>query len=153
MRELVFPGGVVVLALLLGCSNGTVKPRKACGQPPPTAAPEALLVYPVSGATGVPDAIGETIVSGDPNIITQMSLEVASTSTSVPIGAFTSAPSPLPSPNALPTGLYEPLEVAPLPTLSPATTYTVGFRYNVYPSTEPQCADYFYMAVGSFTTK
>ena len=70
--------------------------------------------------------------------------------TPVPVGAFTVAPSPLPSPLASGSGAYL---AAPLPTLAAATTYTLTFVYPDFNGLLPTCVGPVNRAIGSFTTQ
>ena len=87
------------------------------------------LAYPIPGATGVPTAAGNLVFYGSlPSSFTGL---LTSASSSIELGAFGPAPSPLPSPLA-PRGTGpgdggEPLAGVAFPQLAPATTYTISF--------------------------
>lgn len=144
-------GGVVIAAC--GGSGSPASNVATCGPPPPSAAPPLVLVYPIPGAVGVPIALGEAIFLGPYSLDT-----VAITSSSgaaVSTGGFMVAPSPLPSPNAAPSN-YNPASgpfiAVPVPTLSPATTYSVTYSYQGYADSPPSCTSTVTLPLGSFTT-
>ena len=144
-----------VASLAAGCDGGsTASALKSCGMPPPVPVPEMWLSYPEPNATGVPVNVGTIIFAGissgyfGPNIVT-----VAGPSGDVPVGAFTSPPSPLPSPLAVPSGWGGPYVAAPVPTLSPQTTYNVSFTYVDWADKPPACRTDVTQALGSFTTQ
>ena len=140
---------------LVACGGGgTVASRLAtCGPPPPSAPPRLLLIYPVPGATEVPDALGEAVFLGPYSLV---AVEISSSGGSIPLGAPTVAPSPLPTPNAVPTNYgpgSAPFIAVPVPTLSPATTYTVNYAYQDYANNPPSCTAQVTLPLGAFTTK
>lgn len=145
---------IVAVLLAAACNSGSVHATATCGPPPPTAAPLNFLVYPQPGATNVPDDLGVLVVTNDGGLVSSTSLQISSKTANVPLGAATSVPSPLPTPNAIGTGAeYMTLVAVPLPKLSPATAYAVSYRYDIYPASEPQCARFASSPIGSFTTR
>lgn len=142
-----------------GGSGGTVNspPSSAsCGSPPPVAIAELWLSYPEPGATSVPTDIGEIVFAGDDtNYFGPDTVNVSTpTQVSVPVGAFTAAPSPMPTPYATPAAQSGdvPYEAVPVPRLSPSTTYTVSYTYRDWANTPPSCTQSITQQLGTFTT-
>lgn len=143
---------------LVACGGGGVTaPAATCGPPPPVPAPFLALSYPEPNATNVPDAFGTLIFVGQtadyfgPSSVTL----ATAAAVNVPVGAFTAPPSPLPSPYAVPSGFSGnvPFVAAPIPTLSPSTTYSVTFNYADYSGIPPTCTSTYTNPLGSFTTQ
>ena len=150
-----FVSSVVAVTLLVACAGGATNPgvNPGCGFPPPLPAPPApYLIYPAPNATAVPDNAG-VLVFGGPSA--SGPIAIFTSGVSVPIGAFTAAPSPLPSPHATPGAQFSnyPYYAAPIPTLSPASTYTVTSSYQTWADTPPSCTATATQTLGSFTTQ
>jgi hypothetical protein len=115
-----------------------------------------FLSYPPPGSTNVSIDIGELIVAGQPyGFYDDAKINMApGNNTSVPVGAYTAAPSPLPSPFATPSGFGGdvPYYAAPIPTLSPATAYTLTYTYTDFNGVPPSCTGPVTLQLGSFTT-
>lgn len=149
---------VFIASLLAACGGGAVTQAQhvapTCGPPPPSAAPNLQLVYPEPAATDVPASIAYLVISGD--ITTRYGTGVLSMQSSsgiaVPVGAYTAAPSPLPTPHATPAG-GGPYIAAALAALSPATTYSVKYAYTDYTGVPPSCIGSYAQPLGSFTTQ
>jgi hypothetical protein len=111
------------------------------------------MVYPVPGATNVPDSLSTLVFAGQPlsgpSGSPSIELSVGDTQLAT-ISAFGAAPSPLPSPavSPLPAGPYESISI---PSLSPHTTYSVTYQYTFPGSGE--CAGTVNMPMGNFTTQ
>jgi hypothetical protein len=156
---LTFVFAFVTVAVLVACGGGA-DPNSpiataTCGPPPPSAPPSLFLVYPMPGATGVPDDIGIVVVAGVAGT-SQDSVTLSSAGGSVPVGAFTAAPSPLPTPHVTPGAQFGPgvaYSAVPVPTLSPATTYTVKNAYPDWADNPPSCTTTVTQTLGTFTTQ
>jgi hypothetical protein len=141
---------VLGVALLVACSSAPT----GCGPPPPVAYAQLWLVYPIPGATGVSTSIGEVVFADLDGISTQVA--ILSPAGRVPVGTFTAAPSPLPSPRVTPGsqfGAGVPYVAAPVPTLSATTTYTVSFTNIEWADNPPSCQAYVTQTLGTFTTR
>lgn len=156
------PGIVVALAALcaalVACGGGGSPSTAAtCGPPPPVPIPLAFLSYPEPGATAVPDAIGDiVVVASVQDYFGPTSISLATSSNvPVPVGTYTSPPSPLPTPYAVPTGFQSPIPFlgVPVPAFSPATTYVVTYNFRDFGNTPPACRSQNSTTLGSFTTK
>jgi hypothetical protein len=156
----------VGLALFLAVAAGVACSSKStpvvnCGLPPPLPIPELILLYPAPGATGVPDAIDSLVFSGNGEDYfgpTTIALTTMSTDGAVSVvaqGTPGPAPSPLPSPLATPSGLGidTPNSGLPVPTLSPATTYSVSRTYEDFSEQPPTCRTKISETLGTFTTQ
>lgn len=134
-------GGVA----LGGCnSTSSSTPAVPCTVP---SGPIAL-VYPATGSTGIPDNFPGVVFATQSGLpfYYQAVLQAAQGGTPFPLAGMANAPSPLPSPNQLPTftnPIYQLSSFSGL--LSPATNYTVYFN-NGYSN----CTA---VAVGSFTSR
>lgn len=151
-------------SVLAACGGGQADPSSGassaptCPPPPtiPTPVP-AWLDYPPNGTANVSVNVGAVIEKGvqEPG---QTGLAITVTTAlgaSVPLGAATSAPSPLPSPFATPPPTYPitgPYVAIPLPTLSPNTVYNIADTYSGWANNPPQCSTQYSQPVGSFTT-
>jgi hypothetical protein len=147
-------------ALLCACGGGVGADQPTsspgCGSPPPTTHPQLWLVYPMPNATSIPDNVGSAIFADIAGLQPQDSVTISSPMGQVPVGAFTSAPSPLPSPRVTPGnefGANAPYVAVPLPTLSPATTYTVNYTYQDWADNPPSCTMMNTQTLGAFTTQ
>lgn len=163
MKARVFPAAAPALALaaasmlVAACGGGgTSSPGPSCGSPPPVPLSILFLSYPIPGATNVPDAIGEMVFAGSPNdYFGPTTVTVADAAKNqLPVGAYTAAPSPLPTPYAVPSGFANgPFVAVPVPAFSPATTYTVTYNYLDFGNTPPACRTQNSTTLGSFTTR
>lgn len=124
-----------------------------CGMPPPVPAPWLALVYPEPGAANVPVSIRQLVLAGNyygyyDNAAVTMT---AGDGMIVPVGAYTAAPSPLPSPHATPAQ-GTPYVAVPVPTLSPATTYALSYTFTDFNGIPPACTGPVTWPLGSFST-
>ncbi len=124
--------------------------------PPPVPPPTLFLSYPENGSVNVSIAVGRLLFIGVPqgfygNAAVSM---VSTAGTAVPVGAYTAAPSPLPSPHAVPSGASGdlPYVAAPIPTLSPATSYALSETYTDFNGVPPTCTAPVTQSLGSFST-
>ena len=128
-----------------------------CGMPPPVPNPSLQLVSPLPGSTSVSTGIGLLIFAGMPQGFydTATVTMTASSGANVPVGAYTAAPSPSPTPYPVPSGWSGnvPYVAAPIPTLSPATTYTLSYTYLDFNGVPPSCTGPVTLPLGSFNTK
>ncbi len=140
---------------IIGVTSGPTCPPPSPG---PTPFPP-VLIFPMPGATGVPANAAEIVFAGTFDASYGPGYYTLATSggTRIPIGAVTSAPTPLPSPAATLPPDYSPnwpYEAVPIPILSPATTYEFGYTATGYdPNDPPACTSQFSQQVGAFTTK
>jgi hypothetical protein len=148
---------IFIASLLAACGGGyTASPRPSlqapCGPPPPSAAPFLALEYPEPNATNVPASIGMLLFAGSSGGVT-IAMRSSSGST-VPIGTPTAAPSPIPTPYATPSnfGGNVPYFAAPIPALSPATTYSLSYTYSDFNGIPPSCYGPATQQLGSFST-
>ena len=158
LRASWLPFGAFALAISLGCeNNGGIVAGSASAIPSPTptatasvpscplqfAAPQML--YPIPGASGVPDGPQTFVFTAIPQtgVIALLTDPAGDTFRSA---AFSAPPSPLPSPLASPPSGAT-LAGAAVPALAPATTYRVTFQ-DAGPCTSPIAG-----SAGSFTTK
>lgn len=142
-------------SIAAGCGGGTIA-TKSCGFPPPVPIPAMFLSYPEPNATNVPVNVGIVIFGGvTSGFYGSNTVTVAGPSGDVPVGAFTSAPSPLPSPHAVPSGWGGaiPYVAVSIPTLSPRATYNVSFTYIDWANNPPSCKTNVTQPLGSFTTQ
>jgi hypothetical protein len=156
---------VTLLAILAACgggyvsnSGGTRGPSDSaqCGSPPPVASPWLSLSYPVPYATNVPTAIGVLVFAGAPSSrLGTAKVAVSSAHGTVPVGPFSAAPSPMPSPYATPSGVsgHYPYVAVPIPTLASRTVYSVSYTYTDWESTAPSCSTTITRLAGRFTTQ
>jgi len=148
-----------VLLAACGGGGGRVTPHgtATCGPPIPGPRPVLDLSYPEPNATGVPVNIGELVFVGFyQGVVGNAVLNVAAASgAAVPVGAFVPAPSPMPTPYAIPPGWSGdiPFVAAPIPTLSPAATYTVTYTFTDDGGPPPACTVQVTATSGAFTTK
>jgi hypothetical protein len=79
----------------------------------------------------------------------------SSSGSNVPLGEPTAAPSPIPTPYATPStfGGNIPYFAAPIPTLSPATNYSLSYSYSNFNGIPPSCYGPVTRQLGSFTTR
>ena len=168
--------GLLVLAALLAACGGASTPGtptpahtstvslSGATCPPPSPVPTPLppvLIYPVPGASAVPDNLSAVVFAGSydgtygPGYYTL----TASTGTPVPVGTPTAAPSPLPTPAATlpPNYVADRIAYTALPitgTLAAATTYTFGYTQTDYNGSNPPiCRTVNSFTVGTFTTQ
>lgn len=139
-------GLAIVIALAAAVvANGCSQTQSTTGPPPWRGVPcPALAVvgpqvlYPIPGATGVPTVAGSFVFAGDYPATLVVDLAPASGPT-VDLGKLGAAPSPLPSPEAMPQSTPPagstpaPLFGVPYPQLAPATTYTLSYRDTARP--------------------
>jgi hypothetical protein len=146
----------LVLAACGGAAGSiSADPQSGTNCPPPTFFPAQLwLSYPMPSTMNVPVSVGQIILANTGGS-GPFSITVTSGAASVPVGAVSRAPSPLPTPYATPgPNTQSNMTVylaAPIPTLSPATTYTVTASIENGVNT-PQCADITPQTLGAFTT-
>ena len=146
------PFVVGVIALALAACGGASSPSSPSPVPCPLAAgayaipaPPDLL-YPIPGATGVPDG-NFTLVVGYST--TPPALQLVTGSGGIPTlssNAWGPAPSPLPSPAATPRSSSETLYGLSVPGLAAHTTYTAQVTFGSPPCQSTETA-------GSFTTQ
>ena len=99
-------------------------------------------MFPSPGATSVPTNIGKVLLGYRPsNVVTVL------TNSGVPVAEATMVPAPAPLPSSLPTPAGLVYGMINVPTLSPATTYTVVDTFT------DACGDTVTDNAGSFTTK
>src|SRR5579884_123010 len=158
MRVLRASGSFTILALatVAACGGGNSISTVSCGSPPPSPHPQLWLVYPIPSATQVPASIGALIFADVGGLTAQDSISVLSASAQVPVGAFTSAPSPLPSPRVTPGadfGPNVPYVAVPVPTLSPSTSYTVNYTFEDWADNPPSCVITQTQILGTLTTQ
>lgn len=149
---------LLALAALAACggSNGDPTSPVGCGSPPPSPHPQLWLVYPMPNATAVPVSIGSLIFADIAGLTPQDLVTVSASGLQVPVGNFTAAPSPLPSPRVTPGSQFgpnAPYVAASVQTLSPATTYTVTYTYQDWADNPPSCTATQTQTLGSFTTQ
>lgn len=145
---------IFVASLLAACGGGHMpSPQATCGPPPPVPEPFLALAYPEPNATSVPTSVGILVFAGYPGAL-KISMQSAGGG-AIPIGAPTAAPSPMPTPFATPAnfGGDVPYFSAPIPTLSPATTYSLSYTYTDYTGIPPACVGPVTQQLGAFTTK
>lgn len=135
--------------------TGSGTPSDSCGSPPPAPTPWLDLSYPISGSVNVSPSIGELIFFGLTNgYYGPAKVMLSSQNGQVPVGSFTAPPSPLPSPHATPTGGNNlPYVAAPIPSLSPQTTYNVSYSYTDWANDPPSCTTEVTKPAGSFSTQ
>lgn len=125
--------------------------------PPPVPEPFLSMASPPSGATNVSTTIGLLVFAGTPQGFydTARVTMVSSSGLNVPVGAYTAAPSPSPTPYPVPTGWSGnvPYVAAPIPTLAPATTYTLSFTFTDWNGVPPSCTGPVTRSLGVFTTR
>jgi hypothetical protein len=143
---------VALASVLTACGGNSGTARMTCGPAPLEPIPAHWLIYPAPNATDVPDSIGELVFAGLVQSGDSVGLATAG-GASVPAGPFTAAPSPLPTPYATPPSSGIPLAAAPLPVLSPGTTYAVGYTYTTWADNPPVCKGPATQPLGSFTTR
>jgi hypothetical protein len=154
-------GFAMLLAATAAACSSKSSPVVNCGLPPPLPIPELILLYPAPGATGVPDAIGSLVLSGNgedyygPTTIALTTMSTGGGVTVVAQGTPGPAPSPLPSPLATPSelGADAPNSGLPVPTLSPATTYSVSRTYEDFSEKPPTCRTHVTQILGTFATQ
>lgn len=168
--------GLLALAAILAACGGDSNPgtpapthtssvvMSGATCPPPSPVPTPLhpvLIYPMPGATAVPDNLAAVIFAGtyDATYGPGYYTLTASTGSPVPVGTPTTAPSPLPSPAASlpPDYVADRIPYTALPiaaSLSAATTYTFAFTETGYNAGNPPvCRTVNSYSVGSFTTQ
>ncbi len=147
---------LATLVALAACGGGSKAAPPNCGPPPPVPLPVLFLVYPEPNALNVPDSIGEIVFVGQTSsFLGPGTVTVAAPSGNVPVGAFTTPPLPIPTPNATPAGISGniPYVAVPVPTLSPATTYALTFSFPDFGGSPPTCRTTQTQSLGSFTTR
>ncbi|HTW83548.1 MAG TPA: hypothetical protein VMD91_05695 [Candidatus Sulfotelmatobacter sp.] len=141
------PGLRVVLplaaaAVLAACSG----PAGSAGTSA-VACPQVIaatdLVYPASGSSGIPDAIGQVVVSGPASTVALTPSGGAAVTSSTQVAV----PTPLPSPNTQPVNWQTAFA---FPTLAAGTTYTVSITNA---DVAPGCPGAGPTDLGTFTTK
>ena len=144
---------LVLAAAFAGCQAGP-QSGPSCGPVPLNVGLQLLLAYPAPGATNVPTTIGQIVFLNGFAGLSTIQLN-SSSSGSVPVGPLSPAPSPLPSPLAPPppnpfTG--GPYFAGSVPTLAPATAYTVVYSFTDRESSPP-CIRPGTAILGTFTTQ
>jgi hypothetical protein len=135
--------GYLIVALVLPlCACGGAGAKPPCG---PNGLPPATLLYPINGATNVPDGNFSMVMSFQYGFV---SLAPANGGTPVSVSP-TAVPSPLPSPSATPEPGFTPYAVS-VTALQSGTTYTVlsSFPNDVDVPCTPVT-----VKIGSFTTQ
>jgi len=142
----------LVIATFAACSSNTSSGATCSALGIPVPAPQPALAYPIPGAKNVPVDLGEVIFSGGSVLGT---LFVRSPLGPIPLGSPAEAPSPLPTPYATPSNSsgYVGYFAVSVPTLSPATKYSVSVSYTGYSGLPPGCGDTVTFPLGSFTTQ
>ena len=144
-------GACTGIALIAGLASCVPARHIACASAVPIQ--EMVLVYPVDGATGVPDSPG-TLVFSFPNGPVLSGAKAALTpSGGQPIvsGPQGPVPSPLPAPNTSPSPGTR-LVAFPISPLTTATTYQLSFQGSY--TTTGICGGTFPLAgTGDFTTR
>lgn len=131
-----------------GCGGGApISPNiTPCNM---TAIPSVQILYPEPGATNIPDNAAALVYSSSE----AFPIVIAATSTSRTVAKPTPVPSPLPSPAATPRpGVQQSLFAVAMPTLNPATTYSVVAIDTVTPS-ECVPSGQIDIPMGSFSTR
>jgi hypothetical protein len=148
---------VTAFGVLVACAGaGGTSSTMGCGSPPPTSPPQLWLVYPMPSATAISDSIGNLIFADVGAGAQGTSIGLSTSGVSVTVGAYTAAPSPLPSPRVTPGpkfGANAPYVAVPIPTLSAASTYTVTFTYPAWADNPPSCTTTETQTLGNFTTQ
>ncbi len=143
---------IIMVGLALAAGTSCAKSVIACAS---TARPEALvLVYPINGATSVPDAPTSIVFETIPGIVFSGAQLVLTPPSGPPIvsGPMGPAPSPLPTPNASPPpGAL--LVGFTVPALAAGTLYRVSFNGTYVTGPGPCSGQFPITAIGSFTTK
>jgi hypothetical protein len=137
------------LALIAGtsCTKSVIA---ACT---PFTGPTFRLVYPVDGATSVPDAPTSIVFEKDQGIFTSGAQLVLTppTGPSIVSGPIGQAPSPLPTPNSSPSpGTI--IVGFTVPALAAGTLYKVSFNGTYVADLEPCLGSSPITGAGSFTT-
>lgn len=162
--------GLLAISLLAACGSGnpvatatqspTQSPKSAATCPPPSPGPTpiaAWLAYPLNGSTNVATNVGEIIEKGASTPGEGVTITISSSAGSVLLGTPAVAPSPYPTPFATTPPTFAlsnlPYMAIPLPTLSPATAYTVNDVYTDWANNPPQCTAQYSQFVGTFTTR
>lgn len=141
-------------SLLAACGGGqTPSPQATCGPPPPIPDPFLALAYPAPNAVNVPLSIGMVVFAGYSGGL-KISMQSGS-GANIPIGAPTAPPSPMPTPYATPAnyGGEVPYFAVPIPSLSPATTYSLSYTYTGYTGVPPACVGPITHGLGVFATE
>ncbi|MBV8245842.1 MAG: hypothetical protein JOZ38_07975 [Candidatus Eremiobacteraeota bacterium] len=117
--------GIAAFTACSGSSTNNSTTTPACN--PGT---NVAMIYPIPGATGVPDALGYVVldVSGSTGLGTNWNLFLAPTNSSTVVstsGLSVTAPSPAPTPSSAPGYSPGTVEFAATSALAPATTYQV----------------------------
>src|SRR6266404_6189948 len=98
----VFAAIATVLAACSGSNSAVAPAPSPCGTPPGVT--QSVLVYPALGATSVPDAFGQIVVGSTSSIPANWGVTIVNAfGASANGNAFTTAPSPLPTPNQTPS--------------------------------------------------
>ncbi|MGZ3497520.1 MAG: hypothetical protein ACXWNK_11195 [Vulcanimicrobiaceae bacterium] len=101
-RTLLVLGAVSAVTACGGSSGGTPPPPSACATP---SGLQVALVYPVPNATSVPRTFGGVVIGSTSAFPTSWDAVLVSAVSTAGVfgGNFTAAPTPLPTPNVLPT--------------------------------------------------
>lgn len=135
--------GVVVAA----CNTNNNSVPGNCGSP--SGVSQIVLVYPAPGATGVPDSIPHVIVGATSSIPQGWGVTALSTVGQAANGvAFTTPPSPLPTPNQLPTFANPTYYDSPINASPPFAGSTVAILLN---NVSSDCVPN--VQIGTFTTQ
>lgn len=148
MKKSVVWFGIAAIAALAACNTSTVNNTPGpCGSPPGVS--QTVLAYPAPGATGIPDSIPQVIVGSTSAIPSGWGVTVVSTVGQGVNGApFTTAPTPLPTPNQIPSfanPVYQSSAVNASPGFagSTVTVYLNNLNSSCLPS----------QSIGTFTTQ
>lgn len=134
-------------ALLTGCNGAASLIRSAITCP---SAPPPQVLYPMSGATGVPDGAFTMVVAYPLNPSTLWNppqFVAAGGSSSISGGSYGAAPNPLPSPIATPGSLGDQKFGVAVPPLQSGTKYSIAFKESGFANCSASSQ------AGSFTTK
>ena len=136
---------VALIGLLSACGGSNADPRKLvqCG---PIGQPAATLLYPIDGATNVPDGNFTMVMSFDYGFV---SLATANGGTPVSMSGPVAVPSPFPSPSATAEPGFTPYALS-IPVLQSHTTYTVS---SAFPNDVDVPCTPTTVKIGSFTTQ
>jgi hypothetical protein len=124
-KRAAFSWALASALLAAGCSQST-SGFVACPYSPEVALLPTMMLYPIPGATNVPDDVGIVIYAGYSGAGT---ISLAKNGAAPRVRAVpTPVPNPLPVPIASPVDGDVPTFAAAFPSLDPASTYTVTFN-------------------------
>jgi len=149
MRRFIF---VITVGLALVAGTSCTKSVIACTSA--IQSPTFVLVYPINGATSVPDAPTSIVFERDPGALLSGAQLVLTPPSGPPVvsGSMGPAPSPLPTPNASPApGAI--LAGFTVPALAAGTLYKVSFNGTYVADLAPCLGQNPITGTGSFTTQ